>query len=214
VKIVTIPVGMLATNCYLVIDEVAGKAAVIDPAADAERLMDALAKEKADVVTILLTHGHPDHVGALTDLAHGTGAPVRIHSADVDILHAAAGAAGYMIPAGWEPPELVETLEDGDRIEVGALTLSVLHTPGHTPGSCSFLVEDHLFTGDLLFAGSVGRTDLVGGDARQMIRSLLEKIMPMAAGTHVHPGHGARTTIGQEKQTNPFLQMERLQWRA
>jgi hydroxyacylglutathione hydrolase len=214
VKIVTIPVGMLATNCYLVVDQTAGKAALIDPAADPAKLLDALAKENADLATILLTHGHADHVGALTAVAHATGAPVRLHSADVDTLHDAGASTGFMLPADWEPPELVETLEDGDQIEVGGITVSVLHTPGHTPGSCSFLAEGHLFSGDLLFAGSVGRTDMPGGDTRRMIRTLIEKIMPLPAATKVHPGHGPSTTIGAEKASNPFLERDRLEWRG
>lgn len=213
-QVVTLAVGMIATNCYLVIDEGRGKAWVIDPGGDAARILAELEQHEADLCAIVLTHGHADHVGALTELSHATGAPILIHPEDRLMLSEVEPEFRMLLANGYEAPSITEPLVDDAVLHCGDIALKVMHTPGHTRGSCSLLTDGRIFCGDLLFAGSVGRTDLAGGDTRTLIKSIIERIMPLPEATIVHPGHGEATTVGLEKQNNPFLQLDRLEWRA
>lgn len=203
--------GPLETNCWVVSDDADGPAVVIDPAADAPRVLAEVGER--GVAAIVLTHGHFDHLGGVRELVEATGAPLLVHEADaVGITHAeGTGGAPFGFLDVAPPPDRV--LHDGDVVEAGALTLRVLHTPGHTPGGISLFVPGsadgsqppQLFAGDTVFAGSVGRTDFPGGDGRVLARSIAEKIAPLPAETVVHPGHGPDTTVGRERRLNPFF---------
>ncbi len=202
--------GELSTNCWLVSDEEGGPLLVIDPAGDAEVLLAAIAERPVHLV--VLTHGHFDHLGAATALCESTGAPLAIHSLDAGAVTDPWANGGRVFGFEYTGPEPRRLLEDGDSVEAGGLRLEVLHTPGHTPGGiCLFagatpdrLGTPHLFSGDTLFAGSVGRTDFPGGDGRALRHSIAAKLAPLPADTSVHPGHGEDTTIGREARINMF----------
>jgi hydroxyacylglutathione hydrolase len=219
-------VGPLDTNCWLVHDGVGGPVVVIDPAGDAEELLAAVAGR--DVSAIVLTHGHFDHLGAAGELVAATGAPLLVHVADAPRVTDPMGTGGALFGFDDVAPEPDRLLVDGDVVEAGGLDLRVMHTPGHTEGSISLYAAGEggarregaasrevatagdalgepgeLFSGDTLFAGSVGRTDFAGGDARAL-RGSLAKLAPLPDETRVHPGHGPDTTIGREKRVNPF----------
>ena len=200
--------GDLETNCWLVSDGAGGPLVVIDPAGDgedAERLIEAI--NERDLAVIVLTHGHFDHLGSVEPLVEVTGAPIAIHELDAHRITdaAPAGTGGALFGYDHVSPPADRILHQGDRIDAGLLALEVLHTPGHTQGSISLLGAGHLFSGDTLFAGSVGRTDFPGGDARALSRSIAERIAPLPDDTIVHPGHGPDTTVGRERRVNPFF---------
>lgn len=203
-------VGPLQVNCWIVGEE-DGPVVVIDPGDDAAAIREAVGERP--VAGLVLTHAHFDHVGAVVELKAETGAPVYVHVADAGRLTspAAHGTGGALFGFDAHVPQGADRLvEDGDNIAVGGLTLEVLHTPGHTEGGMSLLVDDpgtgerHLFSGDTLFSGSVGRTDFPGGDGRVLSRSIASRLAGLDAETVVHPGHGPDTTIGREARINPF----------
>ena len=208
IEILQLPLGPLQTNCYLVACTETMEAAVIDPSWDGRRIA-VLATERGYVIThILLTHAHFDHVGGLAELEEETNAPIYIHPEAIPMLeHATKAAAHYdlTMPA---PPAASHMLAEGDIIEVGQLKLEVLFTPGHAPGHVSFYVREHnaLFDGDVLFQRSIGRTDFPGGDHPTLMKVIREKLFVLPDETAVLSGHGPTTTIGQEKEWNPFLQ--------
>ncbi len=197
--------GDLQTNCWLVQDDAGGPLVVIDPAAEPARLLAAL--QGRDVSSIVLTHGHFDHLGAAAALIEVTGAPLLVHESDAARLSspAADGTGAAVFGRSDVAPAPDETLSDGDSVTAGDLVLKVLHTPGHTQGGISLLSEGHLFSGDTLFAGSVGRTDFPGGDPAALRHSIAVKLAPLPDDTVVHPGHGPETTIGRERRLNPFF---------
>ncbi|SHI73226.1 Glyoxylase, beta-lactamase superfamily II [Malonomonas rubra DSM 5091] len=197
--------GPLQVNCYIVGCEKTRKAVVIDPGGDADRILDRLQKHNLQLQMVINTHGHFDHVGGNKRLLEATGVELLLHEADKDLLGMAAQHAGiYGLPTELSPqPD--KLLVDGDIVHVGELELKVLHTPGHTSGGICLLVDDQLIVGDTLFAGSIGRTDLPGGNHEQLIQSIRTKLLPLPDGTAVHPGHGPSTSIGREKVYNPFL---------
>ncbi|GAB4270769.1 MAG: MBL fold metallo-hydrolase [Deferrisomatales bacterium] len=202
----TIPVGMIQANCYILGDERTGEAVVIDPGGDPPLILKVLAARKLTARAILATHGHFDHVEALADLKEATGAPVCLHRGDLPLVQGLAEQGmlfGVRVRSA-PPPD--RFLEEGERIAFGRLALEVLHTPGHSPGSVSFLIDKSVFVGDLLFAGSIGRTDLQGGDYGTLLRSVREKIFTLPGDTVVYPGHGPATTVATEQRTNPFFQ--------
>lgn len=196
------PVGQLQANCWLVWDE-GGHAAVIDPGDEAPRLLQALNERGLSLSAILLTHAHFDHMMAVEALQQATGAPLLVHAADAPALTdnqksltAWVGATCHL--------SADRLLHDGDTVAVGDLTFTVHHTPGHTPGSCCYQTENWLFTGDTLFAGSIGRTDFPGGDMAVM-RQSLRRLAALPAEWLVLPGHEEPSTIQYEKETNPFM---------
>lgn len=202
--------GPLETNCWVVSDDAGGPAIVIDPGGEPERVLGCLGSRGLQAV--VLTHAHFDHLGGVEGLVEATGAPLMVHSLDAPRLVSdePAGTGGRLFGfAGMVSPAADRLLEDGDVIEAGALTLAVVHTPGHTEGGICLLASEaaespaHLFSGDTLFAGSVGRTDFPGGDGRTLMRSLA-KLAPLDPATVVHPGHGPDTNIGREARLNPF----------
>ena len=199
-------VGPVEANCYIISDDVNGKAVVIDPGGDGERILAELGSLNLSVEAIVNTHGHFDHIGANGLIVERTGAPLMIHEAGLSFLRSASENAAFYGLKIAPSPEPSRLLKDGDRIRAGEIDLTVLHTPGHSPGGISILADGCVFTGDTLFAGSVGRTDLPGGDMDTLMRSIREKILVCDEETIVYPGHGPPTTIGREKRSNPFLQ--------
>jgi hydroxyacylglutathione hydrolase len=198
-------VGPLQTNCYILGDEKSKEAVVIDPAGDFEDIKKQLNKSKLRVKYIILTHGHFDHTGALAQLKKTTGAEILIHSADASMLSQSTPAQPFFLDSGTDPCPADRTLKDGDTIEFGSNVLEVLHTPGHTPGGISLLIDKMIFTGDTLFCGSVGRTDLPGGSYRKLMDSIKTKLLSKDDDYVIYPGHGPESTIGEERRDNPFL---------
>jgi len=208
-------VGPLQCNCSILGDEASGEAIVVDPGADIPRIMAVLNRHKLTVKQILITHAHIDHIAGAARLKHLTGAPILYNPRDLPLVKMMDVQAGWL---GIPTPEVLppdDTLEEGRVIAIGAcpeqgrrgLSGNILHTPGHTQGSvCLYLpTQQLLIAGDTLFAGSVGRTDLPGGDGPMLIRSIHEKLLPLPDETVVFPGHGPSTTIGEERESNPFL---------
>ena len=200
-------VGALQCNCSILGDEASGEAIVVDPGDDIPRIVALLLKHRLTVKQILITHAHIDHIAGAAKLKQLTGAPVLYNQRDLPLVKMMDMQAGWLGVATPEvhPPD--DTLDDGRMIAIAGLTGSILHTPGHTQGSvCLHLpAENLLLAGDTLFAGSVGRTDLPGGDGPMLIRSIRERLLTLSDDTIVLPGHGPRTTIGEERQSNPFL---------
>ena len=204
-----LPVGMLACNCSVLGDETTGEAVVIDPGDEVERVKEILLRHHLRVRYIVATHAHIDHVGGIEALKKATGAAVLMNEADLPLYQNLALQAAWL---GVAPPLAVEVdqfLKDGDLFKCGGHSLEVLHTPGHSPGSlCLHLPGDGpiLFSGDTLFQSSIGRTDLWGGSFEQIIRSIKNTLLQFPDATRVFPGHGPATTIGDERESNPFLQ--------
>jgi glyoxylase-like metal-dependent hydrolase (beta-lactamase superfamily II) len=203
-----IPVTPFQQNCTLLWSEPAMRAAVIDPGGDLDRIEDAIKQSKATVERILLTHGHIDHAGAAAELKEKLGVPIEgPHRADQFLLdHLPETGSKYGIAARAVTPD--RWLDEGDEVTVGDLTFGVLHCPGHSPGSVAFTNAAQRFAivGDVLFQGSVGRTDLPGGDHEALIRSITEKLLPLGDDVAFICGHGPGSTIGNERRNNPFLQ--------
>ncbi len=201
----TLAVGPIMANCYILGCEETRLAAVIDPGAEPERILEALARNRLKADCILNTHGHFDHVGGNARLKAATGAPILIHALDAPML-ADLAATGLMFGLRVEnSPPADRLLSDGDRIQVGNLSLETIHTPGHTPGGVAFYTDGAVFVGDTLFAGSIGRTDLPGGDFDTLIRSIRTRLFGLDDAVRVFPGHMGTTTIGDEKRYNPFV---------
>lgn len=199
------PVGPLQVNCTVLGCPISRKAVVVDPGADLKLIEDVLHKHELTVVLILNTHGHFDHVGANGALKTLTGAPLLIHAADGKLLQMASlQAANYGLTVENSPPADTE-LKDGDILKFGEQTLRVLHTPGHSPGGVCFYREGLLISGDTLFSGSIGRTDLPGGNHQQLLDSIQQKLAGLPAETQVVPGHGPMTTLDHEFKYNPYL---------
>jgi glyoxylase-like metal-dependent hydrolase (beta-lactamase superfamily II) len=202
------PVGPLHCNCTILGDEVTHEALVVDPGGNIPEILSRLQKHGLTLRQIVITHAHIDHVGGAALLRKATGAPVFLNQQDLGLLGMMEMQADWLGVATPEvmPPDA--SADDGLSIGLATLPAEVLHTPGHTPGSiCLHFPAQHLLlAGDTLFAGSIGRTDLPGGDGRQILRSLRERLVVLPDATRVLPGHGPETTIGEEKQSNPFLQ--------
>jgi hydroxyacylglutathione hydrolase len=202
-----LPVGMLQCNCSVFGDEGSREGLVVDPGDNIEDILEIVRRHGLTVKAIVITHAHIDHIGGAQKLKQATGAPVYMNPNDAALQKMLDAQASWL---GMETPEHVEidvAAKDGDTLLVGTSEFHVLHTPGHTQGSISLWIpsETKLVAGDTLFRDSIGRTDLPGGDGRQIIRSIHEKLMPLPEETVVIAGHGASTTIGREKRSNPFL---------
>jgi hydroxyacylglutathione hydrolase len=204
----TFPVGPLHCNCTILGDELTHEAVVVDPGDNLPEILSRLQKHGLTLRQIIVTHAHIDHVGGAALLKKVTGAPVFLNKHDLELLGAMEMQAGWL---GVPTPEVAPpdaSADDRTKIGLAALPAEVIHTPGHTPGSICLLFpgQNLLLAGDTLFAGSIGRTDLPGGDGRQILRSLRERLLVLPDPTRVLPGHGPETTIGEERQSNPFLQ--------
>jgi hydroxyacylglutathione hydrolase len=202
-----IPVGPLQCNCSVIGDEVSREAIVVDPGDDIDDVLAVIAKHRLKVKHIVITHGHIDHIGGATKLKAATGAPIAMNEADQAQIKLLPMQAAWI---GVESPGKVETdqdLKDEDVFRAGNIEAKVLLTPGHTEGSSClyFPHEKKLIAGDTLFAGSIGRTDLPGGSMEKIMRSLHQKLMALPDEVIVVPGHGMMTTIGEERETNPFI---------
>jgi glyoxylase-like metal-dependent hydrolase (beta-lactamase superfamily II) len=202
-----LPVGLLQCNCSIFGDEQSGEAIVIDPGDEIASIEQVLQRHGLKVKAIVITHAHIDHIGGAQKLKQATGAPVYMNLADRELQKMMDVQATWI---GTVTPEAVEIdvpARDGDTIALGPATFHILHTPGHTEGSISLWIPEisKLVAGDTLFQGSIGRTDLPGGNSRQILRSIHDKLLPLPGETVVIPGHGGNTTIAREKQCNPFL---------
>ncbi|MBN2840434.1 MAG: MBL fold metallo-hydrolase [Coriobacteriia bacterium] len=194
--------GPLDTNCWLVDDGVGGPVLVIDPADEAQVILEAL--DGAPVAAVVLTHCHFDHLAAVRDVLAATGAPLVAHEDDAEFVTTTTGTGGALFGFEDTAPEPDRVVADGDAVEAGGFTLEVLHTPGHTPGSMCLLGGGVLLSGDTLFAGSVGRTDFPRGDMAAMRRSI-GRLASLSDDTRVCPGHGPESTIGRERRVHPFF---------
>ncbi|MFA6032610.1 MAG: MBL fold metallo-hydrolase [Myxococcota bacterium] len=203
----TLPVGPLETNCYIAGDEATHKAAVIDPGGDTQIILKALARHKLECVMIIITHAHFDHVGGLSELKEKTGAEVVVHADENEALTMQGDMARMFGVRMKNPPPADRTIKEGDRLEIGKLVLEVIHTPGHSPGSVCLIARaaKKVFAGDLLFAGSIGRTDFPGGSFDDLTHNVRTKIFTLGDDFEVFPGHGPSTTVGRERKTNPFF---------
>ena len=200
-----IVVGDLQTNCYIYGSTAQKEVIVIDPGGDVERIVAVLYRLTARVRSIVNTHGHVDHIVANRALKKRTGAEVLIHRADAGMLIDARKNFSGMLAEPVTSPPADRLLEGGDVIQVGDLQLKVAHTPGHSPGGISLLGDGVVFTGDTLFAGSIGRWDFPGASYNLLLASVRNKLLVLDDNTVVYPGHGPATTIGEEKQHNPFF---------
>lgn len=195
----------MAENAYIVGSKESGECILIDPGAQADLILREVEEAGLRVVLIVNTHGHGDHNGAVKEIKARTSAEFRIHQADVRVMAASMSWAPMMIPGYEMPPPPDGFLSDGDELRVGGVTLRVLETPGHTPGSVCFYGEGVVFTGDTLFKGSIGRFDLDGGNGPLLLESIESRLLTLPDETVVMPGHGEGSTIGDERLSNPFL---------
>jgi glyoxylase-like metal-dependent hydrolase (beta-lactamase superfamily II) len=198
-------VGPLQVNCFLVACQKTQDAMVIDPGEEGARIIQLAQNEGLKISKVINTHGHFDHIGANQHVVLATGAKLMLHAADLPLLQNArnhAGIYGLNVVPSPDPDRL---LEQGDTLEVGDHSFEVFHVPGHSPGGICLLSDGHIFVGDVLFAGSIGRTDLPGGDFDLLVKSVRERLLSLPDQTVVHPGHGPDTTIGRERRHNPFV---------
>jgi hydroxyacylglutathione hydrolase len=201
----TLTVGPLGVNCYLVGDDKTRETIVIDPGGNAREILDTLRHGRLVPIAIIATHAHFDHLLALDEVRAQTRAPFLIYVDEAELLtNAQIGARlfGFSLP---QPAPADRLLRDGDDVRTGSLVFKVLHTPGHSPGGMCLLGDQCVFVGDTLFQGGIGRVDLPGGDYATLMRSIRDKLLTLPDATIVYPGHGAATTIGAERQLNPFL---------
>ena len=203
----TFPVGPLRCNCSLLANLETREAIVVNPGDDVTDILTRLAKHHLTLKQIIVTHAHIDHIGGAAQLKRATGAPVLFNQQDLPLVAMLDVQAGWLGVPTPEKAKLDESAEEGLTAGISGLEADVIHTPGHTPGSIClhFPKQELLLAGDTLFAGSVGRTDLPGGNSRDLLRSIHTRIMPLPEKTLVVPGHGEETTLGEERESNPFL---------
>jgi len=202
IKIFT--VGPMEANCYILYNPDKKEGLIIDPGAEGARLIKFIEQEKISIKYIINTHGHPDHIGANRRIKEYTNAPILIHQYDAPMLTKSETLLPLIFPLEFSSPPADTFIKDGDLIECAGMRLKVLHTPGHTPGGISLLLDDSIFTGDTLFSGSVGRFDLPGGSEEVLLNSI-NKILSLDENLIIYPGHGPSTTVGEELRSNPFI---------
>ncbi|MBC3887650.1 MBL fold metallo-hydrolase [Acetobacterium paludosum] len=204
-KVIKKSLGQMGTNCYVFWDEKSLEAAVIDPGFKDQRIVEIIEKNKLKVKYILLTHGHFDHIGGVSQIKEITGAKVLIHKSDADCLTNAGRNLSTAIGMPFDLAPADGYLSEGEKIQVGDMNIQVFYTPGHSKGGVCFLVGDTLFAGDTLFNTSIGRTDFPDGDLAELLSGVQKKLFVLDDNTKVLPGHGENTTIGYEKAHNPFF---------
>lgn len=193
--------GPIETNSYVVWDPSTSDACLIDPGGDSEKISDFINDNGLKLKFIINTHGHGDHIAANSDF----NVPIYIHALDKDFLTDPGKnlSGAFLFP--FVSPAASKVLKDGDTLKLGTLAMEIMHTPGHTPGSISIALDDIVFTGDTLFAGGVGRTDFEYGSEDNLFTSIRQKLMPLADDVVIYPGHGPESTIGEERENNPFI---------
>jgi len=206
-EVVCFPNGTFAENCYLVADPAAREAVLVDPGEEAEVFLSRLTSGALRLTAIWLTHAHIDHVMGVSAVKAATGAPILLRPADRPLYDKAPMQAAMFGLRMDELPPVDAALAEGQAVSVGQFAFEVRHTPGHSPGSVSFIGHGMALSGDVLFAGSIGRTDLPGGDAGTLLTSIKTRLYTLPDQTIVHSGHGPDTTIGEEKRTNPFVRL-------
>lgn len=204
-KIQAFTVGDLGVNCYVVKDENTKEALVIDPGADADEILTYIKKEELQVKYIVNTHGHADHIGANREVIEATGAALAIHEADLSMLTDEKKNLSLFCGVPVVSPTADHLLKDGEILNVGAMAFEVIHMPGHSPGGICLYAQKVLFSGDSLFAESIGRCDFPGGNMRLLVDTIKEKLLRLPDETIVYPGHGPSTDIGWERLHNPYL---------
>jgi len=202
----SIVVGPLEVNCLVLACEETREGIVIDPGDDVPGILELIEGENIRIKEIVATHGHFDHIGRVRSLKEELQVPFAIHEDDMFMVEGLVEIASFLGMDTDEAPEVDRFIQIGENITFGKESLSVIHTPGHAPGNITMLWPGHAIVGDVLFAGSVGRTDLEGADPDVLMQSIREKLLPLPDETVVYPGHGAFTTIGKERASNPFLQ--------
>ncbi len=206
IEIIQIPVGPLQSNCYIIYCNESRKALIIDPGEQGPTIIETIKELNLEPSWIILTHGHGDHIGAVGFIMDQYDLKLAIHRDEENMLSDARANLSGIFSEPIVAPPADRLLDDGDTIEFDGLTVKVLHTPGHSPGSVSFLLGNHLFTGDALFKETVGRTDLPGGSHVKLTQSIRDKILVLDDDIIVYPGHGETTTVGEERRNNPYLQ--------
>lgn len=203
----TVVVTEFMTNCFILCDEASKEAVIIDPGGEGRKILGEVEKMGATVKAVIITHAHVDHIGALKDIKDALGPDIMLHKAELPVLKTASRMGRLFGISIADPPEPDRFLAEGDKVSCGDTTLSVLETPGHSPGGISLVTSDgkYCFAGDSLFAGSIGRTDLPGGDYCTLIESIKTKLIPLGDDVKVFTGHGPATAIGIERRHNPFL---------
>ncbi len=204
-KIETVVVGALETNCYLVYCEETRQCGVVDPGADPEKILHTLFEMSLEPVVLINTHGHVDHIGANFDIKQRFPIPLLLHEADLPLLNNALLSEVAFLLGARASPEPDAFLAHDEDIRIGRQRLTVVATPGHSPGSISLKGDDFLLSGDTLFNDGVGRTDLPGGSWEELVRSIKSRIFSLDGRTRVYPGHGPATTVDREKKSNPFV---------
>ena len=203
--LITLTNGAFAENCYLLVERESGQAAIVDPGEEAELFLRRLKTERARLTAVWLTHSHVDHILGVARVVAATGAPVYLHPADRPLYEALPQQGNWFGLTPEPPPPPGYDLAHGMHLALGGLAFEVRHVPGHTPGHVAFVGHGVALVGDALFAGSIGRTDLPGGDAATLLASIRDQLLTLPDATVVYPGHGPETTIGRERRTNPFL---------
>ncbi|HXE56509.1 MAG TPA: MBL fold metallo-hydrolase [Gemmatimonadales bacterium] len=204
-EVVAIPNGQFVQNCYLVADRATGEAAIIDPGEESDRFLAELGRRGWRLRAIWLTHAHIDHILGVGAVHRATGAPIHLHPADRPLYDGLPQQAEWFGLTAAPPPPVDRELVEGQVLEVGGCRFEVRHTPGHSPGSVSLVGHGRIFGGDVLFNGSIGRTDLPGGDFATLMESIRREFLSLPDSTIVHSGHGPDTTVGVERLTNPFV---------